>query len=121
MDDSRKHLLDAIEVLSEIYILDVRQVSGLGLEIRWQRKSLLMLYELPHVMDGVVGLPLTVTRLLDAGELRYVGEYVHALLTFFLLEHASHEVVAGESMIQNRLDIAVVFPRRTPRVEIRGV
>jgi hypothetical protein len=38
-----------------------------------------------------------------------------------LLEGASHEVVASESMIQNHLDIVVVFPHRTPRVEIRGV
>ena len=115
LDDSGNLLLDAIEGLSEIFILDPRQVFGPGFEMRRQRKVLLIPYEPPHVMEGVVGLLLTARRLLDAGELQRVGEYAHASLFLLLLEWASVQGVAGESTIQDFDDIAVVFPHdRTP-------
>ena len=60
-------------------------------------------------MEGVVGILLTARRLLDARELHYVGEQVLAVPTNWPLEVASRFGVAGESIIQNFLDICVVF------------
>ena len=80
MDDLLKLFLDAIELLSEIFILLFCQGLGPRSETRWQRKLPLIPYERPHVMDGVEGLLLTILRLLNAGELRYVGE--HTFLAF---------------------------------------
>ena len=37
-------------------------------------------YDRPHVMEGVVGILLTARRLLDAGERLYVGEHVLVVL-----------------------------------------
>src|SRR3954468_620655 len=88
-DDSCQVRLDAKEFLSEVGVLDFRQVFGPLLEMRWQRKLLLVLYERPHVMEGVVGIRLTARRLLDAGELCYMGEHVGAIPASFLLEGAS--------------------------------
>jgi hypothetical protein len=56
LDDLHKHLLDVIEFFFEIYIVDVRQVFTPGMETIWQRKSLLIPNEPPHLMDGVVGM-----------------------------------------------------------------
>ena len=80
MDDFGKLFLDAIELLSEIFILLFCQDLGPRLEMSWQRKLPLIPYERPHVMEGVEGLLLTFLWLLDVGELRYVGE--HAFLAF---------------------------------------
>ena len=66
--------------------MDPRQASGPQLEMRWQRK---VPYKRPYVMEGIVGILLTAMRLLDAGELRYVGEHVLAVPDLFLLEGAS--------------------------------
>ena len=64
-------------------------------------------------MEGVVGIILTARRLLDAGELCYVCEHVLVVPTIFPLEGASRFGVAGENIIQNFLDICVVFLRLT--------
>src|SRR5664279_1932858 len=72
-------------------------------------------------MDGVVGLPQIVCRLLDAGELRLVGDYHLASPDCLFSEGAMCVGEAGESIFQNSLDVGVVFPRRTPRVEIHDV
>src|SRR3954447_26471558 len=60
-------------------------------------------------MEGVVGILLTARRLLDACELCYVSEHVHAVPNYFLLEGASGFVVAREDLIENFLDIRVVL------------
>ena len=72
-------------------------------------------------MEGVVGILLTARGLLDAGKLCYVSEHVHAVPNYFLLEGASGFVVAREDLIENFLDIRVVFVRLTVRVQIRGI
>ena len=77
-------------------------------------------YDRPHVMDGVVGTLLTARRLLDASERRIVGEHVLVVLTNRPGEGASRFGVAGENIIKNLLDICVVYVRLTVRVEIRG-
>ena len=77
-------------------------------------------YDRPHVMEGVVGILLTAKWLLDAGERRYVGEHVLALPTNWPPEGASRFGVAGESIIKNFLDICVVYLGVMVRVEIRG-
>ena len=77
-------------------------------------------YDRPHVMEGVVGILLTARRLLDAGERRCVGEHVLAVPTNWPLEGASRFGVDGENIIKNFLDICVVFLLLTVRVEIRG-
>jgi len=74
VDELRNLLLDAIELKSEINIIVGRKVFAPFLETRWQHKELLIPYELPHVIDGVVDLPRNVLRLLHAGELRFVAE-----------------------------------------------
>ena len=77
-------------------------------------------YDRPHVMEGVVGILLTARRLLDATERRIVGEHVLAVPTNWPGEGASRYGVAGENIIQKIHDICVVFLRLTVRVEIRG-
>ena len=77
-------------------------------------------YNRPHVMEGVVGILMTVRRLLDAGEHRIVGEHVLDVPTNWPLEGASSSGIAGESIIKNFLDICVVYLGVTVRVEIRG-
>ena len=67
-------------------------------------------------MDGVVGFPRTALRLLQAGELHFVGEYMLASPAYWMSEEAILEAEAGESIVQNNLDVGVVFPLRTPRV-----
>ena len=120
-DDSCQVRLDAQEFLSEVGVLDFRQAFGPLLEMSWQRKLLLVPYERPHVMEGVVGILLTARRLLDAGELFYASEHVRAVPNYFLLEGASGFVVAREDLIENFIDIRVVFVRLTVRVQIRGI
>lgn len=88
-DDCRKLHLDAKELLSNIRILLGRQFSGPRLEMTWQRKVLLVPYECPHLVEGVVGILLTVRRLLDAGEVRYMGEHVVVVPDIGPLEGAS--------------------------------
>ena len=77
-------------------------------------------YDLPHVMEGVVGILLTARRLLDAAKRRIVGERVLAVLMNCPGEGASRSGVAGENIIKNILDICVVFLGVTVRVEICG-
>ena len=77
-------------------------------------------YDLPHVMEGVVGIPLTARRLLDAAERRIVGEHVLAVPTNWPGEGASRSGIAGENIIKNFLDICVLFLRLTVRVKIQG-
>src|SRR3954462_5480563 len=72
-------------------------------------------------MEGIVGILLTARRLLDAGELCYVIEHVRAVPNNFLLEGASGFVVAREDLIENFLDICVVFVRLMVRVQISGI
>src|SRR4051812_23669448 len=85
-DDSCQIRLDAKEFLSEVGVLDFRQAFGPLVEMRWQRKLLLVPYECPNVMEGVVGILRTARRLLDAGELCYVSEHVCAYLTTSFLK-----------------------------------
>ena len=66
-------------------------------------------YDRPHVMDGVVGTLLTTRRLLDAPERHIVGEHVIAVLTNCPGEGASRFGIAGENIIKNFLDICVVY------------
>ena len=68
-DDRRKLLLDMIELLSDGIILGRRQATRPVFELRWLRNVLLVPYVCPHVMESVVGLLLTASRLLDTGEL----------------------------------------------------
>ena len=70
---------------------------------------MLLPYDRPHVMEGVVGILLTARRLLDAGEHRIVGEHVLAMPETCPAEGASRYGVAGKSFIKNFLDICVVF------------
>ena len=72
-------------------------------------------------MEGVVGILLTARRLLDAGELCYVSEHVCAVPNNFLLEGASEFLVAREDLIENFLDICVVFVLLTVWVQIRVI
>ena len=76
MDDFCKLRLDAKEFLSEVGVLDCRQVCGPIFDIIWLQKVIMVPYDRPHVMEGVVGILLTARRLLDAGEHRIVGEHV---------------------------------------------
>ena len=70
---------------------------------------MLVPYDRPHVMEGVVGILLTARRLLDAGERRIVGEHVLAVPKTCPAEGPSRSGVAGKSFIKNFLDICVVF------------
>ena len=88
--------------------------------MRRHRKVLLVPYVRPHVLEGIVGLLRTVRRLLDAREVRLVPEHLHALNDLLPHDRASLCGVAGESIIQNFLDIPVVFLLRPPRVEVGG-
>lgn len=120
IDDRRKALLDIIELFSYLVILEPPQAKGPVLKLRRQRKVLLVPHVRPHVMEGIVGLLDTARRLQDAGEVRIVDEHLHALNGLRLHDLASLCGVAGESIIQNSLDIAVVFLYRPPRVEVGG-
>src|SRR3954471_17254664 len=106
-DDSYQLRLDAKEFLSEVSVLDYRQAFGPVVEMSWGRKLLLVPYERPHVIDGVVGILLTARRLLDAGELCYVSEHMRAVPNNFLLEGDSRFGVARKSLIENFLDICL--------------
>ena len=75
VDDCGKTLLDAIELKSESFITAVRQVLAPLVDMRWDRKLLVISYEVTHVMDDVVCIPRTVWQLLEAGELGFVAEY----------------------------------------------
>ena len=78
-------------------------------------------YDRPHVMEGVVDILLTARRLLDAGELCFVGKHVRTVPPMnWLGEGASRSGVAGENIIKNFLDICVVYLGVTVQVEIRG-
>src|ERR1041385_9259440 len=102
-DDSRHLRLDVKELLLNICIGDFRLPFSPRFEMTWQRNVALFLYNRPHVMKGVVRIPHTANRLLDARELRYVAEHVHArlILPELVLHHlASGFYVAGESIIQ---------------------
>ena len=77
-------------------------------------------YDRPHVMEGIVGILLTARRLLDAGDRHIVGEHVPAVPRNWPLKGASRCGVAGESIIKNFLDICVVYLGVTVRVEICG-
>ena len=80
-----------------------------------------ILYVLAHMIDGVPGLPRTAWRLLDAGELRFMDECVLSSPLVFSFYDALPIIVAAESIIQNSLDVLVVFVLlTTPRVEIYG-
>src|ERR1041385_5867774 len=113
-DDSRHLRLDVKELLLNICIGDFRLPFGPRSEMTSQRKVALFLYNRPHVKKGVVRIPNTASRLLDARELRYVAEHVHVrlILPELVLHHlASGFYVAGESIIQNSHDILVHTPR----------
>jgi len=77
-------------------------------------------YDRPHVMEGVVGILLTARRLLDAAERRIVGEHVLAVLMNCPDEGASRFGVDRENIIKNFLDICVVYLGVMVWVEIRG-
>ena len=77
-------------------------------------------YDRPHVMDGVVSTLLNARRMLDTAERRIVREHVLVILTNWPGEGASRFGVAGENIIKNLLDICVVYVRLTVRVEICG-
>ena len=109
MDDFRKLRLDAKEFLSDVRVLDCRQACGPIFEISWQHKVIMVPYDRPHVMEGVVGILLTARRLLDVGEHRYVGEHVLAVPTNWPPEGASRFGVAGEGINKNFLHICVLF------------
>src|SRR4051812_47293923 len=116
MDDSRHLRLDFKELLPKICIGDFRLPFGPCFEMTWQRKVALFLYNRPHVMEGVLGISHTASRLLDARELRYVVEHAHARL--MLAELVLHDVssrffVDEESIIQYSDDILVIFLPRT--------
>ena len=81
---------------------------------------MLVPYDRPHVMEGIVGILLTARRLLDIVERHYVGEHVLAIPKNWPPEGVSRFGVAGEAIIKNFLDICVVYLGVTVRVEIRG-
>ena len=83
LHDFRYLVLDAEEVFSEIIIVDLRQLLGPSSETRWQCKHLTITDEAPQVMEDVEGLLHAASRLLDAGELRYVFEHVLAISDTF--------------------------------------
>src|SRR5664279_3037 len=92
------------------------------LTLRWHAKSFLTPSEIMHVMDDIVCIHRTVWRLLDAAEVRFVAERYLARLVFFLCDNTSPEVEAAESIIQNILDLGVVFlVHVTRRVQIQSV
>src|ERR1044071_5847664 len=104
-DDSRHLRLDVKELLLQICIGDFLLPFGPRSEMTWQRKVALFQNNPPHVMKGVVCIPHTASRLLDARELRYVVEHVHARLIFpelVLHDLSSGFYVADESIIQDR-------------------
>ena len=66
--------LDLPELLSHPITRGVRHVYAPLLEIRWHPEALLILYELPHMKDGVpVVHPILRIPLLNAGKLCCVG------------------------------------------------
>ena len=69
----------------------------------------MVLHDLSHVMEGVVGILLTARRLLDAGERRIVGEHVPAVPTSWPLKGASRCGIAGESIIKNFNEFVCLF------------
>ena len=80
----------------------------------------MVLYDRPHVMEGVVGILVTARRLLDAGERRIEGEHVPVVPTNWPLKGASRCGIARESIIKNFVDICVVYLGVTVQVEMRG-
>jgi hypothetical protein len=72
-------------------------------------------------MYGIVGLLTTILVLLGAGELGYMAERVNAVLDSWSLDDASLMGVRVKSIIQNCLDILVIFLCRSLRVQIRGM
>ena len=72
-------------------------------------------------MDGVECLRHAVCRLLHAGELKLVAKYTPQAFQFFSYQGVSLQVVAVKSIIQNLLDVCIVFLPRTPQVKIRCV
>src|SRR4051812_19141357 len=116
-DDSRHLRLDVKELLLKIFNGDFCLPFSPRFEMTWQRKVALFLYNRPHVMDGVVRIPHTASRMLDARELRYVVEHAHSRLMLPIL--VLHDLtfgfcVPGESIIQNSHDILVIFLLHTP-------
>ena len=83
LHDFRHLVLDVEEVFCEIIIVDLRQLLGPSSDTRWQCKHSAITSEPPQVMEDVEGLLHAVSRLLDAGELRYVFEHVFAISKTF--------------------------------------
>jgi hypothetical protein len=71
------------------------------------------------VKDGVVGLHHTFCQLLDARELHFVFEQQLASPAYFYFEDFPKGKV-GKSIIQNILDVGVVFWRHTPSQNTRS-
>src|SRR3954467_10862540 len=118
-DDSRHLRLDVKELLLQICIGDFRLPFVPRSEMTWQRKVALFLYNRTHVMEGIVRIPHTASRLLDARELRYVVEHAHArlmLLVFVLHYLSSCFFVASKSIIQTPHYILAIFLFHTTRV-----
>jgi hypothetical protein len=83
-------------------------------------------HKLTHVIDCAKSLPCAISWLLHAGELHFVVKYTPATDDYFSFQVASLQLVAVESIIQNVLDVGVVFWFRTPpsqntrHVSVRG-
>jgi len=112
--------LDVTELSSHLGIRAVRDVFAPSLETSWQQEGMLILYELPHVKDGIPGFQPR-RRLLDAGELGCVGAREAASHHFLFFEGACIGGKTVESFIENKPDVGVIFRLRTPRVEIKNV
>ena len=113
--------LDVTELISHPFTRGVRHVYAPLSETRWQQEELLILYELPHMKDDVPAVhPIVCIQLLHAGKLSCVGAREAASAASSLLfEGACLGGEAGESSIESRLDVVIVFLLSTPRVEIK--
>ena len=117
-----------MEIFSKLSIGDLRCTFSPLSKTRWQPCYLCILDKRFHVMEGVEGILIGVSVLLEAIELGPMSEPVFVVsretfpleLTSFL-EVSSLSGVALESVTENTLYSVVVFLNaRTPRVEISG-
>lgn len=111
--------LDATELSSHVFIKAVCQVFAPPLEVRWIQEVMLIPYAVQQLKDGVPGVhPIVLGRLLEARELGYVVAKEGASLFLLIFEGTCPLCEAGESTIEDTLDVGVVFRVITPRVKI---
>jgi len=74
-------------------------------------KTLLIPFELIHMMDDIEFILLTCCRLLEAAEVSIMAETCNALFLFVAPDVATRVSEGEESSIENFFDVGIVFLR----------